>query len=106
VYGFVQKEGWEARVPDKLIPVESISLKNKLSELALQAYQAIDCRDLGRLEIRLDKNGNPQLLEINPIVGLHPTHASLPIIATQAGLSYEELIAEILDHAISRWSPG
>ena len=106
VYGFGQKEGWEARVPNKLIPVESISLKNKLSELALQAYLTIGCRDLGRLEIRLDKNGNPQLLEINPIVGLHPTHASLPIIATQTGLSYEELIAEILDHAISRWSPG
>jgi len=105
VNGFEQKEGWEARVPDKLIPVESISLKNKLSELALQAYLTIGCRDLGRLEIRLDKNGNPQLLEINPIVGLHPTHSGLPIIATQAGLSYEELIAEILDHAISRWSP-
>ena len=106
VYGFGQKEGWEARVPNKLIPVESIPLKSELSELAFQAYLTIGCRDLGRLEIRLDKNGNPQLLEINPIVGLHPTHASLPIIATQAGLSYEELIAEILDHAISRWSPG
>lgn len=102
VYGFVQKEAWEARVPSKLIPVESSSLRSELSELALQAYLAVGCRDLGRLEIRLDKNGNPQLLEINPIVGLHPTHSSLPIIATQAGLSYEELIAEILEHAINR----
>jgi len=106
VYGFEQKEGWEARVPYKLIPVESIPLKSELSELALQAYLAIGCRDLGRLEIRLDKGGNPQLLEINPIVGMHPTHASLPILAMQAGLSYEELVAEILDHAISRWSLG
>jgi len=102
VYGFVQKEGWEARVPNKLIPVESTSLRNRLSELALQAYLAVGCRDLGRLEIRLDKNGNPQLLEINPIVGLHPTHSSLPIIAMRAGLSYEELISEILEHAINR----
>ncbi len=105
VYGFGQKERWEARVPHKLIAVESTSLKSELAELALRAYRAVGCRDLGRLEIRLDKNDNPQLLEINPIVGLHPTHASLPIIATQAGISYEELIAEILEHAINRWSP-
>jgi D-alanine-D-alanine ligase len=105
VYGFNQKEGWEARVPKKLIPVKAGALESALSELALRAYHAVNCRDLGRLEIRLDKNGNPQLLEINPIVGLHPTHASLPIIATQAGISYEELIAEILEHAINRGSP-
>jgi D-alanine-D-alanine ligase len=104
VYGFAQKEQWETRVPKKLIPVESAALKGRLSELALQAYRAVDCRDLGRLEVRLDKHGDPQLLEINPIVGLHPTHASLPILGTQAGLSYEELIAEILEHAINRWS--
>jgi D-alanine-D-alanine ligase len=103
VYGFVQKEEWEARVPRKLIPVESPPLKNELSELALRAYHAVGCRDLGRLEIRLDKKGSPQLLEINPIVGLHPTHSSLSNIATQAGLSYEELIGEILEHAINRW---
>ena len=106
VYGFVQKEEWEDRVPRKLIPVESPPLINELSELALRAYHAVGCRDLGRLEIRLDKNGSPQLLEINPIVGLHPTHASLPSIATQAGLCYEELIGGILEHAIDRCGLG
>jgi D-alanine-D-alanine ligase len=86
--------------------VESTAVKSELSELTLRAYRAVDGRDLARLEIRLDQSGHPQLLEINPIVGLHPTHASLPILATQAGLSYEELIGEILEHAISRWSLG
>ncbi len=101
-----QKEEWEARALNKFTSMEASSLRSELSELALQAYLTVGCRDLGRLEIRLDKNGNPQLLEINPLVGLHPTHSALPIIATQVGLSYEELIAEILDHAIKRWSPG
>jgi len=106
VNDLIQKEGWEARAPNKFIPVKSTSLGSELSELALQAYLAVDCQDLGRLEIRLDKDGNPQLLEINPLVGLHPTHSALPIIGMQAGLSYEELIAEILEHAINRWSLG
>jgi D-alanine-D-alanine ligase len=104
VYGYTQKEEWETRVPQKLIPLDSTALLDMLSSLALRAYHAVECRDLARLEIRLDDEGNPHLLEINPIVGLHPTHSSLPILATQAGLSYEQLIAEILHHAIARRS--
>ncbi len=106
VNDFVQKEEWEARALNKFIPVEVPYLRSELLELALQAYLAVGCRDLGRLEVRLDKNGNPQLLEINPLVGLHPTHSALPVIGMQAGLSYEELIAKILDHAINRWGLG
>jgi D-alanine-D-alanine ligase len=104
VNSFEHKEGWGASGQEKFVPVESASLEDKLSKLALQAYMAVGCRDLGRVDIRLDRDDNPQLLEINPIVGLHPTHAALPIIGMQAGVSYEALIAEILRHAINRWS--
>jgi D-alanine-D-alanine ligase len=103
VNGFVEKEEWEASGTEKFIPVESSALKNRLSELALRAYLAVGCRDVGRVDIRLDRDDNPQLLEINPVVGLHPTHSALPIIGSQAGLSFEDLIARILGHAINRW---
>jgi len=101
---FVHKEEWQAFTQEKFVLVESVSLKNKLSELALQAYLAVGCRDLGRVDIRLDKDGNPQLLEINPLTGLHPTRSALPIIGRQVGISFKEMIAEILQHAIERWS--
>ncbi|MDQ4077680.1 MAG: D-alanine--D-alanine ligase [Chloroflexota bacterium] len=106
VYGYTQKEEWKARVPNKLVPVQPVSLQEELSELALRAYHIVDCRDFGRLEIRLDRDDQPHVLELNPIVGLHPSHASLPLLAAQAGLSYEALIAEILGHATSRWATG
>jgi D-alanine-D-alanine ligase len=102
VNGFVEKEEWEASGVEKFIPVESSALRNRLSELALRAYLAVGCRDLGRVDIRLDKDDEPQLLEINPVVGLHPTHSALPVIASQEGLSFEDMIARILEHAIHR----
>jgi len=89
------------------IPVEPGPLKDELSDLALRAYLAVGCKDLGRVDFRLDKDGNPQVLELNPIVGLHPKNCLMPFIAAQAGISYEELIGKILQHAINRWSlPG
>jgi D-alanine-D-alanine ligase len=104
VNSFTHKQEWTESAQDKFVPVESAPLRDRLSELALQAYLVLGCQDVGRVDIRLDKDDNPQLLEVNPIVGLHPTHAALPIIGVQAGVSYEALIAEILQHAIRRWS--
>jgi D-alanine-D-alanine ligase len=100
VYGFIQKEESEHRVLYK--PIELAPLAERMSELALSAYITVGCRDAGRVDIRLDKEGNPQVLEINPLPGMHPTHSDLPIIAKQAGVTYEQLIARILEFAAER----
>jgi D-alanine-D-alanine ligase len=42
-------------------------------------------------------------MEINPLPGLHPTHSDLPMIATRAGMSYEQLIGRIIQNALKRW---
>jgi D-alanine-D-alanine ligase len=104
VSGFLQKEKWELYAPDTYHPLKAGPLQVQLSELGLQAYQAVDCRDTGRLDIRLDRYGNPQLMEINPLPGLHPHHCALPVIGKHAGLSFEMLLAEIIRHATQRWS--
>lgn len=101
VYGFLQKEECETRVV--YTPVECAALRGDLTKLALRAYHVVECKDAGRVDIRLDEVGNLQLLEVNPLPGLHPTHSDLPMMAPHAGISYEELIAEILCHSIKRW---
>ncbi|MBN1487055.1 MAG: D-alanine--D-alanine ligase [Anaerolineae bacterium] len=103
VHGLEQKEGWHGRVQEKLKGVE-FPLRGQLANLALKAYNVLSCRDAGRVDMRVDGGGHPYLLEINPIAGLHPRHSSLPILAKQAGLSFNELITEILQGAIDRIS--
>jgi D-alanine-D-alanine ligase len=101
VYGFDQKEECETQVFYELM--QPSNLFSELSEIALSSYSIMECRDAGRVDIRLDKNQNPQIIEINPIPGLHPTHSDLPIISSQLGLSYEDLISEILHSALTRY---
>jgi D-alanine-D-alanine ligase len=52
--------------------------------------------------MRLDRSGKPALLEVNALPGLHPTHSDLPMIARQEGMSFVQLIGEILGSAIAR----
>ena len=81
------------------IPTE---LKNALVELGLRAAEALDACDVSRVDIRLDAQGAPQLLEINTLPGLNPALSDLCIMAAAEGMSYDVLITEILYLAAER----
>src|SRR5262245_2120921 len=70
---------------------------------ALAAYHALECRDAARIDFRSNAFGEPYFLEANPLAGLHPQHSDLPILATQNGVPYVELIGMILDAGLARY---
>jgi len=78
------------------------SLDNKLKDMALKAYRAVECRDFGRVDFRVDKHGNPYVLEINPLPSLS-TEDVFMVITRQMKTSYNRLINRILDYALERY---
>lgn len=100
VYGFLEKEDSEHRVDYRDVPPGQ--LRDRVVAIARAAYLSVDCRDAGRVDMRLDADGEPKLLEINPLPGLHPTHSDLPMIATLARVTYPDLIGRIVRSAIQR----
>lgn len=102
VYSYVNKENWEElieyRKGEDELALESV-------EKALDAWRGLNCRDAGRVDLRTDSNGVPNVMEINPLAGIHPEHSDLPIICTLHGISYQELFQEILSSAMERMPP-
>ena len=92
----VDLAGKKAWSPQTFSPVEDAALRRELSDLARRAYRAVDCRAIGRVDIRLDRAHRPQLLEINPNPGLHPLRSAMPALAEQSGLTYADLIERLL----------
>lgn len=74
----------------------------KGEDLALRTWRVLGCRDAGRIDIRLDELGEPSILEVNPLAGLHPTLSDLPMIATAVGMGYRELIDRIVASTMER----
>ncbi len=101
VNGFVQKNDWKTYGPIAFQPMSESPLRAQLAEISLRAYQLLGCRDAGRIDLRLDRNGMPQLMEINALSGLS-SHSALPIIAAQTGLSFEMLVDRIICEALAR----
>lgn len=78
-----------AQVPD--------ALAARAGEIALEVYRLLGCSGFGRVDLMLDAETDElQVLELNPIPGLTET-SLLPQAAEAAGISFDELIARILD---------
>jgi D-alanine-D-alanine ligase len=74
-----------------------------LHSTAIAAYQALEMRDYGRVDMRLKEDGTVVVIEVNPNPWL-ASRAELAQAARKAGRTYNELIAEIIDLAIARYS--
>jgi D-alanine-D-alanine ligase len=106
VYSYINKEQCEELVDCRLASAAHDATVAEAERIALAAWRAVGGRDAGRLDLRCDDRGMPQLIEINPIAGLHPTHSDLPMLWTAIGRDYVELIERIVDSARLRLTLG
>jgi len=72
----------------------------ELQRLAYQAFLAVGANGWGRVDFMLDEQRNPQLIEINTLPGM-TDHSLVPMAAKQAGISFNQLVIEILAGSLS-----
>jgi D-alanine-D-alanine ligase len=77
-------------------------LEALLGEIALDTYNILDCHDYGRIEIRVDKNNNPYVLELNPNPSLD-AEGCFSASAEMIGMDYGDFLEEIIRLAIKRY---
>jgi D-alanine-D-alanine ligase len=70
----------------------------KFAALATQAFDAVDASAWGRVDFIVDQDSRPWLIEVNTVPGM-TGHSLVPMAAKQAGLSFGELVVQILSLA-------
>ena len=80
------------------VPEETVAL---LQQTAVAAYQALELRDYGRVDMRLQPDGRVQVIEVNPNPWLS-SRAEFVMAARKSGRTYSQLIAEIVELSTSR----
>jgi len=103
VYGYEAKWVWDR--PDAPLAIFQCpanvpaALHREIERTALDAYHALGCRDWCRIDLRVDRFGVPNVLELNPLPGIIPDPAMnscFPKAARAAGFGYDELIQEVV----------
>lgn len=70
----------------------------EMQHLALLGFQLIGCEGWGRVDFLRGEDGKPYLLEINTSPGM-TDHSLVPMAARQAGISFDELVVQVLEGA-------
>jgi D-alanine-D-alanine ligase len=74
-----------------------------VAKVAEDVWRAFGLRDVARVDVRCDRAGVPNFVEVNPLPGLHPVNSDLVILARHLGWSYDALVGRIIGSAERRW---
>ena len=88
---------------DKICPAKLTEQQEKeIKKISLESFKKLGLNDFARVDLRMDKNGNVYILELNSMASLGVT-GSYVHAAKSAGYSYDSLINKILDTAAMRY---
>ena len=97
IYSLDVKRDYLNRVEYRLVEDEDVK------KVALDVWRAFDLRDVARIDVRRDRDGVPNFVEVNPLPGVHPINSDLVIIARLLGIAHVTLIGRIIYAATRRW---
>ena len=109
IYSYEAKWIWDTEAEPLQIfqcpaPLEPL-LKRSIESVCRAAFHHLGCRDWSRIDIRLDAQGHPQVIEVNPLPGVLPRpeqNSCFPKAARAAGLSYQQMVLRVVDAACQR----
>ena len=99
IYSYSNKDNYEDRVSYRLA---SEKTAKKCEDVALAAWRGLNCRDGGRVDVRMDANGIVNFIEVNPLAGLNYLTSDLPIMCGLKKIPFNDLIKDIMESAIKR----
>lgn len=102
VYSLEVKRNYLELIEYECPPRLDEKVLKRLESSSLGAFKALGCRDFARLDFRVNTEGVPYFLEVNPLPGLG-NHSDLVIMAKILGGTHQELVGGVLQAAFKRY---
>jgi len=101
-YSLDIKRDWQRQVRYECPALLPHAVAQNIVSDSLTLFAQLGCRDMARIDFRLDSRGQAYFIEANPLPGLKPEHSDYPMIAQRLGIDYAHLIGCIIESALSR----
>ncbi|MBU9723685.1 MULTISPECIES: M20/M25/M40 family metallo-hydrolase [Bacillaceae] len=103
IFTYEDKKNKSGRTVEKVCPAPlSEEQTQRVQQLAIDTFNALGCYDSARVDFRIDKDGNPYILEVNSMASLG-ADGSFVFAAEKMGLSYADLMNRIIDITCERY---
>jgi len=84
-------------------PRLTTGMQQTIQTIAIQAYRSLRCRDYARVDIRLDAEEQPYVLEVNALPNLLPGESTFATMARADNISFRALIGRVVQCACGRY---
>jgi len=101
VYSLEVKRDWRRRVNYHVPPRLAGEAVAEIEEMAVRAFRLLGCRDVARMDFRLDGSGRLFFLECNALPGLNSANSDM-VLLSRGTLSHRQLVQEIFLEAVRR----
>jgi D-alanine-D-alanine ligase len=103
IYTIEDKRGKSGRTIDWICPAPlEEKLTKEAQRVSVEAFSALGCYDMARVDLRLDDKGQLYILEVNSLPSLGE-HGSYTIAASHAGLDFNALVNRMVEVASARY---
>ncbi|KUO59907.1 MAG: D-alanine--D-alanine ligase [Gracilibacter sp. BRH_c7a] len=103
IYTYEDKVNISGRTVEKICPAPLTDIQTEqIKQLAIDTFNVLGCYDSARVDFRLDKEGNPYILEVNSMASLG-TNGSFVYAAERMGLDYVALMNRLIDITCERY---
>jgi D-alanine-D-alanine ligase len=103
IYDYGCKQDWQRHVRYEVPANLTKEELRAIERTCRMTFADLGCRDVARVDLRMNAQGKIFVIEVNPLPGLTPDYSDLCLIANGTGMDYRSLIGDILSGAIKRW---
>jgi D-alanine-D-alanine ligase len=97
IYSLEVKRDYQNNVEYRLVD------EPRAAAVAKAIWDAFGLRDVARVDVRCDRDGVANFVEVNPLPGMNPVTSDLVILSEKAGWTYNGVIGGIMRSAEERW---
>ena len=102
IYSYNVKQDYKKLIRYECPPNLDKSIEEEMIATAKKIFKVLHCHDFSRIDFRLNEEGKPYFIEINPLPGLAPGYSDFPMLAEFCGMDYVTLVRNILNNALHR----
>ncbi len=102
IYSYEVKRNYRDYISYACPPNIPEELNREMKQAAAEVFQVLGCRDFARMDFRLSKENKLYFIEANPLPGLAPGYSDYPMLAGFNGVSYNEIVCDVLRQALLR----
>jgi D-alanine-D-alanine ligase len=103
VYSIEYKRDWQEKIKyEKASDVMPHAVIEKIGTSVLGAFKRLELKDAARIDLRINKEGIPVVIDVNPLPGLSPVYSDLMLMSRLHGMDFSDVVRCIMHGALTR----